>query len=152
MTEYGAAQAFVEKAFVHDGDDCLTWPFSTVRGYGHLGYRGKAWLAHRLVCHVVHGEPPTSKHEAAHSCGNGHRGCVNPKHLRWATSKENKADKVAHGTELFGERNPSAKLSQADAARIRSLKGMATCRDLAKQFGVSRSQISDIQTGKAWAL
>src|SRR6185503_14814151 len=79
-------------------DDCLIWPFCrTQSGYGHIGYEGKLWTAHRLMCQVAHGEPPTPKHVAAHECGNGHLGCVNPRHLRWKTQSENQHDRKAQG-------------------------------------------------------
>jgi hypothetical protein len=51
--------------------------------------------AHRAMCRLIHGNPPTPKHQAAHSCGNGRRGCVHPGHLRWATDAENRAERRA---------------------------------------------------------
>lgn len=51
------------------------------------------WLE-RHMCKLKNGDPPTPDHEAAHSCGNGKHGCINPNHLRWATDAENMADTV----------------------------------------------------------
>jgi len=83
----------------HDGEECLTWPFSPgANGYGQVRYKGRMYVASRLMCILAHGEQPTPEHETAHSCGKGHQGCVNPKHLRWATHAENEADKLIHGT------------------------------------------------------
>lgn len=150
-TSYGKTKRFVFHAVAFDSDACLLWPFSGVGGYGTVYHEGKRWLAHRLVCTLVHGAAPEDKPLAAHSCGKGHLGCVNPKHLRWATPIENRADMVGHGTAVIGEKNPAAKLSRADVAEIIALRGKETCRSIAARFGVSRSQVSDIQTGKAWA-
>jgi hypothetical protein len=67
-----------------------------------LGYLGDTLYAHRLMCQLAHGDPPTPDHIAAHSCGRGHEGCVNPNHLSWKTYSENELDKRVHGT----TRNP----------------------------------------------
>lgn len=87
-------------AAAYDGDDCLPWPYSrNENGYGTLyAPKGETTVASRAVCELVHGPAPSDTHMAAHSCGKGHEGCVNPKHLRWATPLENSADKVIHGT------------------------------------------------------
>lgn len=50
------------------------------------------------MCQKAHGDPPSPKHDAAHSCGRGHEGCVNPNHLSWKTKKQNQADRITHGT------------------------------------------------------
>lgn len=67
-------------------DWCLIWPFvSKLHGYGQFGYLGKNYYAHRFMCELAHGPAPSPLHEAAHSCGRGHEGCVNPQHLSWKT-------------------------------------------------------------------
>lgn len=133
------------------GDECLTWRYARYAdGRGHIGIGGIDWTAARLVCEKVHGTPPTSKHEAAHNCGKGSEGCVNPRHLRWATRKENEADKLIHGTLTRGERHGGSKLTEADVAEIRSLRGKMLHRDLALQFGVTPSAIGLIQRGERW--
>jgi hypothetical protein len=54
--------------------------------------------AHRVMCEIAHGPKPAPGFVAAHTCGKGREGCVNPRHLRWASQKENMADKLLHGT------------------------------------------------------
>jgi len=78
----GKCLAWLKERVAYDGEECLIWPFSgNHQGYGHLGYFGKVVKAHRLMCILAHGEPPTPEHHAAHSCGRGHLGCVHPGHL-----------------------------------------------------------------------
>lgn len=137
----------------HDGEDCLTWPFAIgLDGYGrvHNFSTGALTTASRQMCLLAHGEPPTKKHEAAHSCGMGHMGCVNPQHLYWATPTTNHADKVQHGTTNRGSRQGGAKLIESDVVLIRSLLGTQTQTAIAARFGVDPSHISDIKRGKRW--
>ncbi len=90
----------------HQGDDCLKWPFHTMgNGYGQVNLRGSVMVASRAMCIVAHGDPPSSDYEAAHSCGKGNEGCVNPRHLRWATASENQLERAVHGTSNAGERH-----------------------------------------------
>jgi hypothetical protein len=66
------------------GDECLIWPFArSLQGYGYVRFDGETRLAHRVICQLAHGEPPDDASQVAHSCGKGHDGCVNQRHLRW---------------------------------------------------------------------
>lgn len=94
-----------EVAVPFKGDECLYWPFKVPKeGYPSFWHNGKSHRAHRYVCEAKNGLPPTAAHEAAHSCGNGHLGCINPGHLRWATRKENAADRSLHGRLVLPQR------------------------------------------------
>jgi hypothetical protein len=138
-----------EVVLPYAGDKCLIWPYSrTVKGYRQIG---RNQIVSRLACERVHGPAPSPQHQAAHNCGNGHLGCVNPRHLSWKTVKENHADKIVHGTALIGERNPAARLTIELVRRIRALKGTMTHQEIGARFGVSRTRISMILTGKSWA-
>lgn len=147
-----AAKYVAEVVIPYNGKDCLTWPFPLQsNGYAKIWVgEGKEWV-HRIVCTAVHGCPPTPKHQAAHSCGNGHYGCVNPRHLSWKTKAQNEADKLVHGTHNRGERHVSSKLTSDAVSRIRSLKGAVTQEKLADEFGVSKAAVSNAQSGKSWA-
>lgn len=142
-----------EVALKHSDDPCLWWPYTKSRkGYGRLRYtenkKKKGTGAHRVVCEIVNGPPPTDRHEAAHSCGNS--GCVNPCHLSWKTPAENTADKVIHGTDNAGERNGNSKLTAAQVVEIRNLRGKARHKDIAARFGVARSLVTMVQSGTMW--
>jgi hypothetical protein len=136
------------------GDGCLTWPFARRSGnYGRFRTQdGRQEYAHRRMCELVNGPPPSPRHEAAHSCGRGHEGCVAPEHLRWDTPAGNAADRALHGTENHGERNGQAKLTEADVREIRALAGREAQRETAKRFGIARQTVGDIQTGRRWAF
>lgn len=56
--------------------------------------------------------------------------------------------KVFHGR---GEAAPRAKLTEQDVKQIRQLKGAVSQRNLAVQFGVSKSAVKLCQQGKTWA-
>lgn len=139
----------VKTAAAYKGDACLEWPFSrTSIGYGQLAIEGKNVKAHRAVCTIAHGQPPTKKHHAAHNCGN--RGCVNPQHLRWATAKQNGVDRVRHGTSCRGERSGKAKLSASDVRTIRNRHGTVTLKALAAEYGIHPNYINQIVNREVW--
>lgn len=125
------------------GDDCLQWPFGGDRrlGRGKIGYKGKMYWAHRLMCILAHGDPPTPKHQTAHSCGNGDKGCVNPRHLSWKTNKGNSIDRVAHGRQPHNDWGRKGKLTPKQVDLLKSKKGKQTQIATAKEFGVSLSLV-----------
>jgi hypothetical protein len=134
----------------YDGEECLIWPFSLTRdGYGNLGYEGKLHYAHRFMCELVNGPPPTPDHETAHSCGRGHDACVHPKHVSWKTRTENERDKVAHGT-TWGNRTERYKLTEPQVIEIRTLYPGKTVTELAAMFDVTRSNIRKILKRETW--
>lgn len=131
------------------GDDCLIWPFSTVDGYGNLGIGGRQYYAHRYMCELVNGSPPTPKHHAAHECGNGPGGCVHPKHLRWKTPSENAQDR---NVQLAKWTAKQGVLTPENIAEIRAMRGIKKQSELAKKFGVSRTHIGSVMRGeKGWS-
>lgn len=143
----GSSEAFLRLHVGDQSDKCLIWPYRLVpSGYGLAVIGGVQKRASRWMCILAHGNPPHEKAEAAHSCGNA--SCVNPKHLRWATPKENALDKVSHGTEIRGERNGKTRLTADDVISIRSAPpDLRTLMDL---YGVSKGCISKIRSGQRW--
>lgn len=139
-----------EVAAKYEADDCLIWPFGGGT-YGALWIDGRQDKAHRVICEMIHGAPTSDRSEVAHSCGKGHEGCVNPRHLRWATRSENLMDRVEHGTSGRGEDNSHAKLTEDDVMFIRANAGGMSQGKLAERFGVSRKTIGGIVQGKRWA-
>jgi hypothetical protein len=87
------------------------------------------------------------KSQVAHWCGN--RACVAPGHLRWANAKENRLDRLRHGTEHRGSRHIIAKLTEADVSEIRR-RPWRKGRDLADELGVAETTISAVRSGRSW--
>lgn len=140
--------------YLHQDDACLIWPFGRdKRGKPYsIWASNKAHLTARFICKMVNGPPPTPNHQAAHSCGRANDGCVNPKHLRWATPTENNRDKELHGTKLYGEKNPKAKLTAEQVLEIRRRAAAKeqTEDEMAAEFGVSHQLIYFIKTRRVW--
>lgn len=149
----GRAKAWLLAHVAYAGDDCLQWPMSRdTHGYGQLGMAGgRVRKAHRVMCEMAHGEPPSPKHEAAHSCGNGHLGCINPKHLLWKTRSENQLDRRRHGSQLGHPYGNKGKLSRTDVLAIRAMRGIKPETELGKMFGVSPTTINKIHNRKRQA-
>lgn len=138
---------FVSKSTSPNG--CWLWVGSLkTNGYGQFMLHGKPVSANRLALLWAIGEPPSPKMDAAHSCRQ--RAGVNPAHLSWKTRSENQQDRVRDGTSNRGERCGSAKLGRLHVSLIRACKGLFSQRQLAKDFGVDQSTISNIQSEKTW--
>lgn len=150
-TGRGEARKFLENAMRYDGDECLIWPFSkNNNGYAVIKVpSGKMRSAARVICEHVHGMP-TKGEEAAHSCGNGNIGCINKKHLRWASPSENQRDRVNHGTSNRGEQHGLSKLTAQDVIAIRASAATSTYRELSGKYGVCAQHICDIVNRKIW--
>ena len=143
---------WIRSNICYSDDDCLKWPFDvSAHGRGTVQMYGKTFTAPRAMCLLAHGEPPENSYHAAHSCGNGHLGCMNPKHLTWKTPKDNERDKIKHGTLRKGESINTCKLSEFDVLEIREKIGTIAGKELAKQYGVSPTVISNIKVGNSWA-
>jgi hypothetical protein len=145
----GETLRWMHEHVAYDGDKCLRWPFSyNWNGYGHIGVNRAVIKAHRFMCILAHGEPPTPKHQAAHSCNNGHMGCVNPKHLSWKTPRQNALDRRAAGTLTKRRWTKYGAVSQEHMAQIVALRGQKNQREIAAQFGISPQHVSTIQLGR----
>lgn len=151
-TSHGEPARFVaETVLPYDGVDCLIWPYGRNKhGYAFMWHNKTMAPAYRIVCEQAHGAPPTPKHEAAHSCGKGKNGCVNPHHLSWKTKAGNQADRLEHGTHQLGTKNAMVKLTEDDVRTIRALKGQISTRDIAAKFGVGRMAIGKIHRRERW--
>lgn len=137
----------------HAGDECLIWPFSRVRGYGVFGYLGTNHYAHRYMCELVNGPPPLGfRSQAGHDCGNGHEGCVNPRHLSWKTPSENQQDRRAHNTMRRSGYSSFGRISRDDRGIMFALEGTLTHDQIAKMFDCSRQNVSAILAGKTFQV
>lgn len=149
-TAKGAALQYLMQ---HMHDDCPKWPFARLNnGYAVIRRKKKTVLVSRIVCEMICGPAPTPAHEAAHLCGKGHEGCFGAHCLVWKTRPENNADKLSHGTLLFGERAPWSKLTDEDVRLIkRRIASGDLQKNIAADYGVRRQTIGDIALGRNWA-
>ncbi len=73
--------------------------------------------------------------------------------LYWGTPQQNADDRTRNGMTTNGESHWKAKLNEEDVRNIRilTLTDSYSCRHLARLYGVSGVQISNVITGKSWA-
>lgn len=108
--------------------------------------------ANRLICEVFHGPAPSTSHHAAHNDGDRLNNSAD--NLRWATAKENYADQIRHGTNVYGERGGMAKLTNAVVAQIRleaAENAAGSRRAIAEKYGIGASTASRVILGRGWA-
>lgn len=118
--------------------DCWVWTASVRRGYGQMKRNGKNVYAHRAAYeHYV--EPIPHGLCVLHRCDNTL--CVNPQHLFLGTQLDNVIDMTLKG-------RTSRKIDASQVYLIRNSN--LSCQTLARQFGISISQVSRIRTHKKW--
>lgn len=105
-------------------------------------------LVHVLVARAFLGVPPDGM-EVAHNDGNRLNAAVS--NLRYDTHAGNLADMVVHGTRRSRARHERAVLTEED---VRNIRARLARRDrqnaIATDFGVCRTTISAIATGRSW--
>lgn len=152
MTKKGEAQKWLNEMQPPNSDECMAFPFArTEKGYGHIRYKNKVELAHRVVCKKFHGDPPDERPLALHSCGNGHLGCINPNHLYWGDNPQNWIDSLEHGTAALGERNGKSVLTEGLVRYIRGLSSKGYHKaEIAKITGAHEGAIRSVLIGRTW--
>lgn len=130
--------------------DCLLFVTKLNKdGYGLKN--GK--LAHRLIWEETNGVIPPGIC-VCHECDV--RNCINISHLFLGTRADNNRDMMQKGRGKFktrkGEKVWSSKLTEAQVNEIRLLynSGAYTHLQLAKQFNVGRSTITELLIKKTW--
>lgn len=107
--------------------------------------RRELMMAHRAVLLAFVGQPEEGS-VARHL--NGTPTDNQPKNLCWGTHEENMQDRKRHGRYTAGASHPMAKLTDEQAIAIfNSPLGAA---DLSRQYGIHKSKIWAIKTGKTW--
>jgi hypothetical protein len=146
-------EIFIDKALASNTDECIIWPFSTSgpdyligRGYPQITRGNINIKVVKMICEKIHGAQPTELHEAAHNCGISI--CINWKHIEWKIHVDNEADKIIHGTKLYGEECSWAKLSEEDVCEI--LESTKSQTKIAREYGISQQHVSRIKRGVGW--
>ena len=131
---------------------CWPWMASTMKrgGYGQLRDGAKTLKSHRLSWELHFGAIPENL-LIRHLCNNPL--CCNPSHLLPGTDKENHSDMQLAGRMFVpesprGSQHHDARLTEEKVRFV--LSSDLTGAELSRLFGVSRSTISQIRTGKTW--
>lgn len=145
---------------------CMVWCGGKKSGgYGVARFNGKTETTHRLILANKLGRwPLLSTTLACHHCDNPP--CVNPNHLFAGTHGDNSRDCANKGRKPFqknpelariarscqvGDRHPRKKLKDHEVVAIRvSRSNGVGLHDLAKQYRVDSSTITQICIGKTW--
>lgn len=128
-------------------DECVLWPYRlSANGYGTINRSGHERRTHRMSLKKATGLNPPRTVYALHSCPNRH--CLNPRHLRWGTAKENAQDRVAFGVGNKGTDHGRAILTEKDVLEIRS--GSISIRKAAEKYGVGTTTVKLARRGETW--
>jgi NUMOD4 motif/HNH endonuclease len=105
---------------------------------------------HRIVAEAFISNPNV-KPEVNHI--NGVKSDNRVSNLEWATAQENQQHSRTVLGNFVAEKNPTVKLTKADAIAISELcaSGMKNV-DIAARFNCERSTVSNIRNGKHWAI
>jgi len=112
-------------------------------GYGVITKGRAPYLAHRAAYEVWTGPIP-SGHLIRHTCDN--RQCINPEHLLTGMPVDNTRDAVERQRMANGERHGMHKLTdhEVSAMRCEYARGGVTQRALARRYGCSQAQVSNV--------
>jgi len=116
------------------------------RGYGLFSFKGSCCLAHR-ISHLLFKGTLDDELDVMHSCDNPK--CVNPDHLSQGTRTDNMQDCKRKGRHTPGEKHGRSKLTEDQAKAVKAMPGFQ--KDIAKHFGISQAQVSEIKRGTKWA-
>lgn len=139
-------------------DVCWNWQrWCYPRGYGYFGSMEQsnrvAWVLdrNRQIPDLFEGYPSM----ICHDCDNPP--CCNPNHLFLGNQQYNMIDSVIKGRSAAfnrkGANNPRVYITKSQAKEIQQFlrECILTQEEIAERFGVCRTIVSDINTGKHWS-
>lgn len=140
---------------VRRGEDNFCW-FFTGRGrkdgdYGLFKVDGKRVAAHRFSWELANKTTIPPGMILLHICDNPP--CVNPKHLKLGTRKENAQDMVAKGRNVvsIGTENFNSVLTEEDVIEIRKRVANGEIQaEIAREYKLSPTAIYSLVKRKTW--
>lgn len=150
-----AANRFADLVSPEPNTGCFLWLGSVAeQGYGLFPMPGSGGYAHRAALLLSIG-PSTSPRRtyALHSCDN--RLCVNERHLRWGTQKENIAEARDRGRirlpGLRGEDHSRARCTEAQISQaLEMVAGGLTRVAAARAVGITAGTLYQAASGRSW--
>lgn len=127
------------------------------RRYGVMEFEGRQWEVHRLSYKLAHGDIPIGM-LVCHKCDNPL--CVNPDHLFLGTIQENNRDRHVKGRTQVGRQqasitNPERQSKKLTIDQVREIHKRFSQGEgsdvLGQEFGIQRSTVHRIATGKMWS-
>jgi hypothetical protein len=109
------------------------------------GDRGDRLLVHRLILETFVGPAPTPDAQGCHRDGDATNNAV--PNLRWGTQAENWGDRKRHGN---GQSWARLTLQEVEDIKGFRKAGM-TAANVAAKFGISDTQVRNIERGLQWA-
>ncbi len=125
-------------------------------GYWKLAFYAKGQRLYArvniLILTAFSGPPPEGMKNPTAAHNNGIKDDNRLTNLRWATQKDNIADKRLHGTDQKGERAGNAILTEAQVIEIRKRwrDGERGQTSMGKEYGVSAPTICAVITRRIW--
>lgn len=130
---------------------CKLWEGGQSHGYGELRYEGRVERAHRVAFAEANGLTMAQLAGVLirHSCDTPL--CIEPEHLLVGTNQDNSDDKLSRGRQARGDGHGASVLTEIDIAEIVTrLRCGEYQKAIAELFGVSRSAVMHIVSGKCW--
>lgn len=143
-------QQFIkDRSIPEPNSGCWLWALTCDDfGYGYVDRAVGSGFAHRIAWQCFRGTIPNGM-VVRHRCDNP--GCCNPEHLELGSHQDNSNDCRNRDRHTRGERSPAAKLTDAQASKIRELViGGIPQRTIAEQFNIHHSTVGYICRGRTW--
>lgn len=153
INEYGeiiSKKAGNRLAFKTDKDGYFAVTLCTNELISEKEHRRKTFRVACLVLREFGGDPPPTMIDPTVDHKDGNKKNNHISNLQWMERGKNSAMRKNKGV---GEQNPSAKLSNKEAAEIKWLleNSFHTMAFIGKMYGVSKSTISNIKRKANWA-
>lgn len=153
------ARFWSKVAITANDNKCWNWLGSKRRrGYGRFSIshnkKEASYTSTRFSYFINFKINPTEEQIVLHTCDNPE--CVNPKHLKLGTNKDNAVDMMqkGRGVKQFvnGSAHKMSKLKEDDIPLIRKMiKEKISFDVIGEKFGVSKWTIMNIKIGRNWS-
>jgi len=126
-------------------------PYLTKKGYLHIDLRGKTVTVHRLVLSHFGSVKDMETLQVNHL--NSDKTDNRRVNLEWCTNQENSDHSWANGRQAARGSSCNSKLKESHVLAIKALlrEGLFTQKEIGERYGVAKSTIGKIATGKNWS-